>query len=214
VEVKLFRKIFENLLSNATPARGTQILSRLISEMSKKGIEGVELDNPTLANIMLSECGVIGKKIAQGLAGLPWLKENHPKYAKSLSETQTSSTNTVPKRALFEYAEAEGLLDGSKGIKILSFDKLLGAASNKQACLITVEVTDSSCGLPYGEHQIVGKFKRPSAQKTQNLEHDLELAESILNTISEEVGDKVPAGFLDGIKYSFRTSKCGASKDE
>jgi len=199
-ESKFLRKICIHLLEKADPSRSTQILARIIAVLGEKS-EGSSLASAQIAGILLEECGVIGKKVAQSLAGLSWIKNNFPEYAQRLAETQSSETTVVPKRALLIYAEAEGLIDGSKGIRIIELGPLLGAASNKQACLLTVEITDSRYGLPLGRQQLVGKFKRPSAQKTHNLNHDLQLAESILTSVSAETSGKIPRGFLESISY-------------
>ncbi len=50
------------------------------------------------------------------------------------------------------------------------------------------------------EVEVIGKFKRPSAQKTDNLRHDLTLLSKMVGVLKEDgINSKLPAGFKDQV---------------
>lgn len=199
-QVELFQQMFVDIFTEADAVHGTQILTKLTAKMTEYAREGKRPNPAETAALMLGECGVIGKKVAQSLAELPWMPKD---FANAMKEMQQNAQK-VHKRALLALAEGNGLIDGSKGIRIVSFDTLIGAASNKQVCLVTVEVTDPNLGLPLGQCKLVGKFKRPSAQKAENISHDVHLLEAILKSVetARDGQRSVPPGFAKGIQNS------------
>jgi len=151
--------------------------------------------------IGLSELGVVGKKVAQSIAEQDWVPDS---YKRTLRRSQSEGA-VVPKRALLTFVEDSGLLNDNSPIKIISFDELIGAASNKQACLMTIEITGDQSGFPKGRQQIVGKFKRPSAQKMENLDHDLRVLENVLSVLRKAgYGDTLPKDFSTQISNAVR----------
>lgn len=195
----MFKRILRTVILRKNAAAGTKLLVKITNKLLDAQVDGKEVEIESLVAMMLMEIGIVGKKAAQSLAELEWVPQT---YRKALRQSQ-SNADVVPKRALANLASSAGLLDGSHDIRITSFNRYLGAASNKQACSVTIEVLDEKVGLPLGTHTVVGKFKRPSAQKIQNVTDDIDLAETILLDINAVQGQKVlPAGFLPGIKRS------------
>lgn len=195
--IELLRKIMRVILIEADPAKSSKILAGLTHQLLEAEKVGKKINMPQLASLMLSEMGVVGKKLAQSLAELDFLPADFRKEFKKVQ----SEAQHVPKRALAELADSYGLLEGRDGVRIISFGKMLGAASNKQACLLEVEITRSGLPLPPGRHQLVGKFKRPSAQKSANLDSDLQLLEKAMMVLGEsKQKSKLPAGFLDTLR--------------
>ncbi|MCC7432015.1 hypothetical protein IT412_00660 [Candidatus Peregrinibacteria bacterium] len=197
---KLLKKIMKVILLEADSHKASKILGKMTNTLIQAQLQNKKLSMPEIASLMLNELGVVGKKVSQSLAELEALPTD---FRQEFKKAQ-SSAQLVPKRALADLADSYGLLDGKDGIKILSFGKMLGAASNKQACLLEVEITSNDYALPPGKHQLVGKFKRPSAQKTSNLEADLNLLEKALVAITSEstFANSLPSGFLDTIRDS------------
>lgn len=195
---KLLKKIMKVILLEANSHKASKILGKMTNTLIEAQLQNKKLSMPEIASLMLNELGVVGKKVSQSLAELEALPAD---FRQEFKKTQ-SSAQLVPKRALADLADSYGLLEGKDGIKILSFGKMLGAASNKQACLLEVEITSNDFALPPGKHQLVGKFKRPSAQKTSNLEADLNLLEKALTAITSEstFTNSLPSGFLDTIR--------------
>lgn len=195
---KLLKKIMKVILLEADSHKASKILGKMTNTLIEAQLQNKKLSMPEIASLMLNELGVVGKKVSQSLAELEALPAD---FRQEFKKAQ-SSAQLVPKRALADLADSYGLLEGKDGIKILSFGKMLGAASNKQACLLEVEITSNDFALPPGKHQLVGKFKRPSAQKTSNLEADLNLLEKALTAITSEstFTNSLPSGFLDTIR--------------
>jgi hypothetical protein len=195
---KLLKKIMKVILLEADSHKASKILGKMTNTLIEAQLQNKKLSMPEIASLMLNELGVVGKKVSQSLAELEALPAD---FRQEFKKAQ-SSAQLVPKRALADLADSYGLLEGKDGIKILSFGKMLGAASNKQACLLEVEITSNDFALPPGKHQLVGKFKRPSAQKTSNLEADLNLLEKALGAIASEstFASSLPSGFLDTIR--------------
>lgn len=190
--VQLFRNIFSTVIESSDPSHASRILTKLINRFIEAQVSGKQLPPEEVIAIGLNELGVIGKKVSQSLAELDWVPNS---YKKTLRMSQ-SEGDVVPKRALLIFAEDTGLLDEGAAIRITSFDDLIGAASNKQAALLTVEVNDEKVGLPIGNHKVVGKFKRPSAQKTENINHDLNVLKGILEVLNKAgYGDILPSNF-------------------
>lgn len=190
--VALFRDIFTSVLESSDPAHANRTLTKLINSFIDAQAGGKKLPPEEVIAISLNELGVVGKKVSQSLAELDWVPES---YKKTLRRSQ-SEGETVPKRALMVLAEDAGLLDLNSPIRIISFDELRGAASNKQACLLTVEVTDESVGLSKGRHKVIGKFKRPSAQKRENIEHDLRVMRQIIEVLNQRgYAESLPRDF-------------------
>lgn len=198
---ELGRKLFISVVESSDPSHASRLLIKLINRLSEARSDGKELSIEELAALGLTELGVIGKKVAQSLAELDWVPES---FKEQLKKAQ-SEGEVVPKRALLSLAEDAGLLGANSPLRIISFDDLIGAASNKQGCMVTVEVTDPSVGLPVGRHQVVGKFKRPSAQKIENVEHDLAVLDNIVKMLSQEgFGGSLPRDFLEQISASVK----------
>ncbi|MDD5415825.1 MAG: AarF/UbiB family protein [Candidatus Daviesbacteria bacterium] len=190
--VALFRDIFTSVLESSDPPHASRTLVKLLNSFIDAQAGGKKLPPEEVIAISLNELGVVGKKVSQSLAELDWVPDS---YRKTLRRSQ-SEGETVPKRALMVLAEDAGLLDPTSPIRIISFDDLIGAASNKQACLLTVEVTDESVGLPKGSYQVVGKFKRPSAQKKENIEHDLRVMRQIIEVLNQRgYAESLPRDF-------------------
>lgn len=199
-QAKFIKGILKTLLLSAEPAKSAEILSVLTSKFLEARLADKKINLPETVGMVLGSLGVVGKKLAQSLAELDFVPENYRQEFKKMQ----SAAQVVPKHALAELASFYGLLEGKDGLEILSFDRMLGAASNKQACLLEVEITDSAkWGLPLGVHKLVGKFKRPSAQKSANLDKDLYLVEKILSNLSAEMDlKKMPPGFIETLKDS------------
>lgn len=178
----LFRNIFATIIDSSDPAHATRILIKLINKFTEAGVQGKQLPPEEVIALGLNELGVVGKKVSQSLAELDWVPDS---YKKTLRRSQAEG-EVVPKRALMMIAEDAGLLNENAPIRIVSFDQLAGAASNKQAISLTIEVNDGSVGLPRGLHKVIGKFKRPSAQKTENINHDLKVLRNILNVLNQQ----------------------------
>ena len=70
---------------------------------------------------------------------------------------------------------------------------------------MTIEITGNLPGLPKGRQQVVGKFKRPSAQKMENLDHDLRVLENVLSVLRKAgYGDILPKDFYTQISNAVR----------
>jgi hypothetical protein len=199
----LFRNIFSTVIESSDPSHASRILTKLINKFSEAKIRGKELPPEEVVALGLNELGVIGKKVSQSLAELDWVPDS---YKRTLRRSQ-SEGEVVPKRALLMLAEDAGLTEDDALIKIVSFDDLIGAASNKQAVLLTVEINDEKVGLSKGKHKVVGKFKRPSAQKTENIKHDLGVLKSILEVLNKE-------GYSDALPRDFSAQISDAVKRE
>lgn len=202
----VFQKIFVTIFQNAQPARGAQMLEKLINLSIDRTAKNGRFTTEELVASSLSQLGVVGKKVGQSLAEMDWVQAS---YKRELTKSQEGA-ETLPKRSLLVFAKAAGLIEDGSPIKITSFDKLLGAASNKQACLLTVQVNDEALakqlGINPGETtQVVGKFKRPSAQKEENIEQDLLLLTKVVEVI-RGFGTEVslPPGFSDQIGMAVR----------
>lgn len=190
--VQLFRNIFSNVIESSDPSHASRMLTKLINRFSEAKVQGRELPPEEVVVLGLNELGVIGKKVSQSLAELDWVPDS---YKRTLRRSQ-SEGEVVPKRALLMLAEDTGLTDKDAPMRVTSVDDLIGAASNKQAALLSVEVNDEKVGLPIGNHRVVGKFKRPSAQKTENINHDLRVLRGILEVLGREgYGDALPRDF-------------------
>lgn len=200
---ELFRNIFSTIIESSDPSHASRILTKLINRFSEAKIQGKELPPEEVVALGLNEIGVIGKKVSQSLAELDWVPDS---YKQTLRRSQ-SEGEVVPKRALLMLAEDAGLTNEDASIKISSFDDLIGAASNKQAALLTVDVNDEKVGLSKGKHQVVGKFKRPSAQKTENIKHDLGVLKGILEVLNKE-------GYADALPRDFSAQISDAVKRE
>lgn len=194
---KQLQELFVDLLSALAPANGARLLSKLTDKIAEAKKSGLALSPAKVSALVLAECGVVGKKVAQTLAEMEGVA---PEYRSALRTTQKDA-EAIPKRAMAEMAESDGLLSDKHGVQIISFGRLLGAASNKQACLLTVNITDRRFGLPLGINQVVGKFKRPSAQKEDNVHHDLKVMHTLVESL-EKSGTAVPKGFERGITQS------------
>ncbi len=198
---QVFRSIFKTVFQKAEPAKAAHMMNNIINISLEHIRTGESFTTAELVASFLSQMGVVGKKVAQSLSEMEWVPEN---YKKELHRSQEEA-ESLPKRALYVFAEAEGLLEEDADMQIVSFDKLLGAASNKQACLLTVKVDTQekaeTLGVEVGQTtQVVGKFKRPSAQKETNIEHDLELLTEVVETIRSYGQDiSLPPGFSDQI---------------
>ncbi len=189
--------ILRSLLLSAEPAKAAEILGLLTSKLAEVRVNEQQINMPETMGIVLGSLGVVGKKLGQSLAELDIVPLEYREVFKKMQREST----VVPKHALAELADYYGLLEGKDGLRIIGFERMLGAASNKQACLLEVEVVDSRCGLPIGRHRLVGKFKRPSAQKSANLDKDLALVEKIISDLSDEKElQKMPPGFVDSLK--------------
>jgi hypothetical protein len=188
----LFRDVFVNILESSDASHASRILIKLINRFSEERIAGRQLPPEEVVAIGLNELGVVGKKVAQSLAELDWVPQA---YKATLRRSQTEG-EVVTKRALFSLASDAGLLDESAPISITSFDDFAGAASNKQAIMLTVDVKEDMPELSKGSHVVVGKFKRPSAQKTENINHDLRVLKGILDVLGREgYGGVLPRDF-------------------
>lgn len=188
----LFRNIFTTVLESSDAPHASRILTKIIGKIYDAKMTGQQLPPEEVIALGLNELGVVGKKVSQSIAELDWVPDS---YKKTLRKSQ-SEGEVVPKRALLTLAEDAGLLDENSPIRVVSFDKLIGAASNKQAAILTVEVSDEKVGLSVGIHQVVGKFKRPSAQKTENIDHDLRVLKGILGILGQEgYADTLPRDF-------------------
>jgi len=188
----LFRNIFTVVIESSDAPHASRILTKIINKIYDARMNGQSLLPEEVIALGLNELGVVGKKVSQSIAELDWVPDS---YKKTLRKSQ-SEGEVVPKRALLMLAEDAGLLGGDSSIRIVSFDKLIGAASNKQAAILTVEVSDDQVGLPVGKHTVVGKFKRPSAQKTENIDHDLRALQEILRILSQKgYADVLPRDF-------------------
>ncbi len=190
-------QLFVDLLSDLAPANGARLLSKLTDKIAEAKKNSQSLTPAKIAALVLAECGVVGKKSAQTLAEQDWVEEN---YRQELRTAQKDA-DPIPKRAMAEMADSYGLLSDTHGIQIISFDQLLGAASNKQAVILTVNITDRKFGLPLGINRVVGKFKRPSAQKEDNIHHDLHVLHTLVESMAK-LGSPVPRGFEQGITQS------------
>lgn len=198
-EKVIFRKVLRKLILRNNTAAGCRLLAKITNRVLDGSIQGRKISTAELAALGLMEIGIVGKKAAQSLAEMSWVPKP---YQKALRQSQNAA-DVVPKRALASLANSVGLISGSKGIRIISFDKYLGAASNKQACLLTVEISDQTTGLAIGTHQVVGKFKRPSAQKTENVTDDFALAQEVLLEINQTRATPIlPNQFIPGIQAS------------
>lgn len=200
---EVFRGIFATIIESSDPSHSSRILIKLINKFTELQIKGQTLPPEEIVAIGLNELGVVGKKVAQSLAELEWVPDS---YKKTLRKSQ-SEGEVVPKRALMVFAENMGLLDEGAPIRIVAFDELIGAASNKQACLLTIEVNDENVGLPKGRHQVVGKFKRPSAQKIENLNHDLRVMRNITDSLAQQ-------GYIGTLPKDFSAQISDAVKRE
>lgn len=199
--VDLFRNIFVTVLESSDPSHSSRTLIKIINRLTDAQIAGKQLPPEEVLTIALNELGVVGKKVSQSLAELDWVPDSYKRTLKKAQEEGAS----VPKRALLILAEDAGLLDDNAPIRIVSFNDLIGAASNKQAALLTVEVNDESVGLPRGRHEVVGKFKRPSAQKTENINHDLRVLRGILDILNREgYAETLPRDFSAQISNAVR----------
>lgn len=189
---QLFRNIFSTVIESSDPPHASRLLIKLINKFSEAKAQGKQLPPEEVIAIGLNELGVVGKKVSQSLAEMDWVPDS---YKKTLKRAQTEG-EIVPKRALLTLAEDAGLTNENSQLEITSFNDLIGAASNKQAALLSIEVHDESVGLPRGSHNVVGKFKRPSAQKTENINHDLRVLKGILEILNKEgYGDTLPKDF-------------------
>jgi len=198
---ELFRNMFITIIESSDPAHASQLLTRLINRLTEAQVKGQTLLPEEVIAIGLSELGVVGKKVAQSIAEQDWVPDS---YKRTLRRSQSEGA-VVPKRALLTFVEDSGLLNDNSPIKIISFDELIGAASNKQACLMTIEITGDQSGFPKGRQQIVGKFKRPSAQKMENLDHDLRVLENVLSVLRKAgYGDTLPKDFSTQISNAVR----------
>jgi len=193
---QLFRKIFTVIIDSSDVAHGSKLIIKLVNKISNSQIEGVELSSGETISLLLSEMGVVGKKVAQSLAEQEWVPED---YKEHLRKAQTEG-EVVSKRALLLYLEDLDLLNENNRIQIISIDELIGAASNKQAVKLTVEIKNRWLPFIKQRRTLVGKFKRPSAQKIDNLEHDLRVLDEVLKVLSQEgVAEVMPKDFSSQI---------------
>lgn len=200
-QAALFREIFISVIESSDPAHASRTLVKLINKFSECKMEGKELPPEEVLAIGLSEQGVVGKKVSQSLAELDWVPDS---YKKTLRRAQ-SEGEVVPKRAILTLLEDAGLLSEDSPIRIISIDNLIGAASNKQACFLTVEARDPKTGLPQGQVKVVGKFKRPSAQKVENIDHDLKVLRKILDILLQKgYAEALPKDFSAQISNAVR----------
>lgn len=197
----LFRDIFSSIIESSDPAHAARTLIKLINKFTEAQVRGTQLPAEEVVALGLNQLGVVGKKVSQSLAELDWVPDS---YKRTFRKAQEEG-EVVPKRALLILAEDAGLLDENAPLRIVSFNDLIGAASNKQAVLLTVEVNDESVGLPKGRHELVGKFKRPSAQKTENINHDLRVLRGILDILNREgYAEALPRDFSAQISNAVR----------
>lgn len=179
------RETFVAVLEASNPANASQVISTLLVELSQHRRQGQTLTTEEVITVCFRSQGVVWKKLAQSLAELDQIPTS---YRRELRRAQTEGPE-VPKRALLIMAESAGLIDGSSGIRILSFGELKGAASNKQVCEVEIEIVEDGLALPRGVYTMMLKVKRPSAQKIQNIQHDLAVAQVGLETFAGIIGD-------------------------
>lgn len=197
----LFRNIFTTIIESSDAPHASRILTKLINRFTEAKVQGRQLPPEEVVALGLNELGVVGKKVSQSLAELDWVPDS---YKRTLRKAQ-SEGEVVPKRALLMLSEDIGLTNDGSPMRVISIDDLIGAASNKQAALLTVEVNDERVGLPRGNHRVVGKFKRPSAQKTENINHDLRVLRNILEVMNREgYADALPRDFSAQISDAVR----------
>lgn len=199
---QLFRRIFITILEEAEPTRSADIVCNLLNKFIDSKKAGKEFNAAQVLSTALCSLGVVGKKVAQSLAEQEWVPAD---FQKALSESQEGA-DRVPKGSLIEIARLNGLFKPESGVQILSIGSLLGAASNKQSCLVRAKINDSTVaqrlGCQVGEVvELVAKFKRPSALKTEVLQHDIDLLAKIMVILEEEgVAKQLPRDFVKRIK--------------
>ncbi|KXK26739.1 MAG: protein kinase UbiB [candidate division WS6 bacterium OLB20] len=199
----LFRDVFVSVMEESDPVRSTQIIGKLINKKIEAEKAGRKLEPEQALADALCLAGVVGKKVAQSLAEL----DIDEKYKQALALSQEQA-DAVPKRAQYELAKQEGLISGVHGIRIVSFGDNIGAASNKQASIVTIEIVDQEAadhfGVEIGDQiEAVGKFKRPSAQKVDNLRNDLRILNGVMRVLERHnVAQELPPNFVDQIRIA------------
>lgn len=203
---ELFRKIFVHVLEKAEPVRSAQIVIKLINTFADSKKEGSEYRPEQALSTALCTLGVVGKKADQSLSEQPWVPDN---YRLAMTESQENA-DQIPKSSLVELSSQNGLLEANSPVRIVSFNQPLGSASNKQAEMVEVQINDPAIaeklGIKVGETvELVGKFKRPSAQKIDNIAKDIELLGSVMKLLEDEgVANTLPSGFAKQIETTIK----------
>jgi hypothetical protein len=194
------QQLFTTILTESEPAHAANVLITLINHVFEAKHRGETFTAPEIAATTLIEMGVVGKKTAQYISELNWIKQ-YPDYQKALARAQEDGP-VVPRSVLLQFAKEDGLMDASKSFSIVEFGPSAGAASNKQANLVTVVVRDANneLGLPIGKHTLIYKIRRPSAIKI-NITHDIEVLKKAYDSLPEAKREgKLPPSFADEIE--------------
>lgn len=195
-----FQELFTTMISESDPIHAAHVVTSLINMVYERTQRGGTVSPAESTAAALIEMGIVGKKTAQYLAELDWVQQ-YPDYYRALSQAQENGP-VVPRHVLLQFAQQDGLLDTSKPFSIIEFGPSLGAASNKQANLVVVEVRqeNNALGLPVGKHTLVYKARRPSAI-TSNINHDIDVLKKVYDALPEKQRQgKLPPSLAEEIQ--------------
>jgi len=178
---EMLRDIFLTVFEAYLPERRHYFFAALIEKMGgEKSISGEDF-----IAIFFEQVGAAGIKLGQVLSNSPEINES---LRNRLSELKSAAEPFNPLGVVSRMKD-HGLLDGEK-LKVTSLDAFLGAASIKQAHIVTAEVD----GEP--EQEVV-KAKRITIDKY--IDHDLQALAVVFDRLRKNWDIQIPRYLLSEI---------------